>query len=70
MTKILKYSREYKKEDTVVAVKDVKIGGDYFAIAAGPCAIESWEQYYETAKAVKAAAYTVGIVLFLFTSLK
>ncbi|MFX0090955.1 MAG: 3-deoxy-7-phosphoheptulonate synthase [Candidatus Hodarchaeota archaeon] len=53
MTQIMRFSREYKKEDTIVDVKGVKIGGKFFAVAAGPCAIESQEQYYETAKTVK-----------------
>lgn len=58
MTK-MKHSREYKKEDTVVSVKNVKIGNGYFAIAAGPCSIESQDQYYETAKAVKEAGANI-----------
>src|SRR6266480_3964236 len=34
-------SREFHPEDSVVAVKGVRIGGGYLAVIAGPCAIES-----------------------------
>ena len=46
-------SRDFKKEDTVINVKGSKIGGDNFAIMAGPCAVESREQIIETAKYIK-----------------
>lgn len=59
MTQEMKFSREYKSEDTVINVKGTKIGGNYFTVAAGPCALESQEQYYETAKQVKAAGATI-----------
>ncbi|MBD3190990.1 MAG: 3-deoxy-7-phosphoheptulonate synthase [Candidatus Heimdallarchaeota archaeon] len=59
MTQEMKFSREYKSEDTVINVKGTKIGSNYFTVAAGPCAIESQEQYYETAKQVKAAGATI-----------
>lgn len=49
-------SREFKNEDTVVNIGNgVKIGGGNFAIIAGPCAVESFEQIMETAELVKAA---------------
>jgi 3-deoxy-7-phosphoheptulonate synthase len=48
-------SREVKPEDTVVEVGDVRIGGDAFVIAAGPCAVESREQVLTVARRVKAA---------------
>jgi 3-deoxy-7-phosphoheptulonate synthase len=48
-------SREVKPEDTVVEVGDVRIGGDAFVIAAGPCAVESREQLLTVARRVKAA---------------
>lgn len=50
--KKMRFSRDYKNSDTVVSVKDIKIGLDNFVMIAGPCAIESEEQYYETSKAV------------------
>ena len=46
-------SREFKKEDSVVDVDGVKIGGDHFAVMAGPCSVESREQLLEAARAVK-----------------
>jgi 3-deoxy-7-phosphoheptulonate synthase len=45
-------SREFKAENTVVSVGDVEIGGDRIAIMAGPCAVESWQQLEEAARAV------------------
>ncbi len=37
-------SREFRKKNTVVKIKDVNIGGDEVIVMAGPCAIESREQ--------------------------
>jgi 3-deoxy-7-phosphoheptulonate synthase len=48
-------SREVKPENTVVEVGDVRIGGDEFVIAAGPCAVESREQILTVARRVKEA---------------
>lgn len=48
-------SREFKKENTVIQVGDVKIGTNQIIVIAGPCAIESETQIIETAKAVKKA---------------
>lgn len=46
-------SRDYKKEDTIIRVKDVTIGGGNFVIIAGPCSVESNQQIYSCAKEVK-----------------
>ncbi|HHV74713.1 MULTISPECIES: 3-deoxy-7-phosphoheptulonate synthase [unclassified Thermoanaerobacterium] len=46
-------SRSAKPDSTVVRVKDVDIGGGSFVMMAGPCAVESYEQMLEAAKAVK-----------------
>jgi 3-deoxy-7-phosphoheptulonate synthase len=46
-------SRELKKEDTIVQVGNVKIGGNRIAIMAGPCAVESEEQIMSIAKEVR-----------------
>jgi chorismate mutase/prephenate dehydratase len=46
-------SREYKKEDTIIKVKDVQIGGGNFIVIAGPCAVESEKQIMECALEVK-----------------
>jgi 3-deoxy-7-phosphoheptulonate synthase len=48
-------SRDFKSENTIVDVAGVKIGGKEIAVIAGPCSVESEEQIFQTAKAVKAA---------------
>ena len=48
-------SREFRARDTVVRVGDQEIGGSRLAVMAGPCAVESYEQLLEAARAVKAA---------------
>ena len=37
-------SREFKKEDTVVKIGDVAIGGDQVVVMAGPCSVEDERQ--------------------------
>ena len=46
-------SRQMHPHDTVVDLGGVPVGGHHFAVIAGPCAIESHEQFLETACAVK-----------------
>jgi 3-deoxy-7-phosphoheptulonate synthase len=46
-------SREFKKEDTIIEIGDVSIGGKQIVMMAGPCSIESKEQLLKTAKAIK-----------------
>ncbi|HYT33144.1 MAG TPA: 3-deoxy-7-phosphoheptulonate synthase [Thermoanaerobaculia bacterium] len=53
-------SREAKKENTVVSVGGVPVGGKRLAVVAGPCAIESEAQAMETAHIVRDA----GAVLY------
>ena len=49
-------NRKFHPEDTVVEITpDVKIGGGYFQVIAGPCSVESEEQVCEVAHDVKAA---------------
>ena len=48
-------SRAFHPEDTVVEVGRVRIGDGSLTIMAGPCAVESREQLFETADAVAAA---------------
>ena len=48
-------SREFKGKDTVVKVKDVKIGGKKVVIIAGPCSVEGREILVEIAQKVKEA---------------
>lgn len=44
---------DLRSEKTVVAVGDASIGGDELAIIAGPCAIESRDQAFAVAEAVR-----------------
>ena len=48
-------SREQDREASVFDIGGAKIGGDHFALIAGPCTVESREQLLETADVVKAA---------------
>ena len=48
-------SREFKKEDSVLKVNGLEIGGDQFVMMAGPCSVESEKQIMQTAEAVAAA---------------
>ena len=46
-------SLKKKQEATIVKVNGVEVGGSEVIIFAGPCAVESMEQLFETAGAVK-----------------
>src|ERR1700682_14575 len=48
-------SREAKRENSVVSVAGVPVGGPALAIVAGPCAVESERQALEVGQAVRAA---------------
>jgi 3-deoxy-7-phosphoheptulonate synthase len=48
-------SRETKRENTVVNVNGVRVGGDRLVLCGGPCAVESRDQILESARAVKAS---------------
>jgi 3-deoxy-7-phosphoheptulonate synthase len=48
-------SRTFKKEDTVISIKDVKIGGNEVVMMAGPCSVESEEQIFKLAEIVSKA---------------
>jgi 3-deoxy-7-phosphoheptulonate synthase len=48
-------SREFQAAPTVVTVRGVAIGGPGCVVMAGPCAVESREQIFAAATAVKAA---------------
>lgn len=52
-------NRKFHPDNTVVKVADTSVGGDIFAIIAGPCSVESEEQVIEIARAVKAAGATM-----------
>lgn len=47
-------SREFHPAPSIVDVDGVKIGGGNLVVMAGPCAVESREQLFESAKIVKA----------------
>ena len=52
-------NRKFHPKDTIVEVGNVKIGGGYFAMIAGPCSVESEEQIIEVANAVKASGANI-----------
>ena len=52
-------NRKFHPENTVVNVGDTSVGGNIFAVMAGPCSVESREQMIEVARAVKAAGATI-----------
>lgn len=52
-------SRELFPQDTELNIGKTKVGAEAFTVMAGPCAIESEEQLFDIAKAVKAAGATV-----------
>ena len=52
-------SRGHKSANTVIEVAGVEIGGDDLVLIAGPCAVESWDQITETARAVRDAGGSI-----------
>jgi len=46
-------SRELKKNDTIIDLGPIKIGGPRIVVVAGPCAVESESQVMETAEQVR-----------------
>lgn len=46
-------SREYRKEDTVIKVRDVLIGGNNFVVIGGPCSVENESQIMQCAREAK-----------------
>src|ERR1051325_8723365 len=52
-------SREFHPENTVIRVLDAVVGDGSLTMMAGPCSVESREQLFETADAVRAAAATI-----------
>jgi 3-deoxy-7-phosphoheptulonate synthase len=48
-----KVNRESRPDPTVVNIAGVEVGGAEIVIIAGPCAVESEEQLFSTARAVK-----------------
>jgi len=52
-------SRDFQAEDSIVDVGGVPVGGGNFAAIAGPCAVESRDQLFTAAAAVKQAGATI-----------
>ena len=52
-------NRKFHPDDSVINVGDTSVGGNIFAIMAGPCSVESEEQVMEIANAVKASGATM-----------
>ena len=52
-------NRKFHPDDSIIKVEGTSVGGDVFAVMAGPCSVESEEQVIEIAKAVKAAGATM-----------
>lgn len=52
-------SREFQQEDTVIDVKNVKIGGNQIQVIAGPCSIETSENVLAVAKEVKKSGASI-----------
>ena len=52
-------NRKFHPNDTIIHAGDVRIGGGYFAMIAGPCSVESEAQIIAVAKAVKHAGANI-----------
>jgi 3-deoxy-7-phosphoheptulonate synthase len=52
-------SREVKREDSIVQVGEVAIGGDQVVVMAGPCAVESRKMLLESAQRLSALGVTI-----------
>ena len=48
-------NRKFHPKDSIIHVGDVRIGGGYFVMMAGPCSVESEEQVISVARSVKEA---------------
>ncbi len=53
-------SREFRSRDTIVEIAGHPVGGGHFAMMAGPCSIETYDQTLAAARAVKEAG---GVLL-------
>lgn len=53
------YTRETHKDDSIIRIGNVCIGAGHFAVIAGPCSVESFDQLVTTAFAVRDAGGTV-----------
>lgn len=46
-------SRDFKKDDTIINLKGVEIGGNKIQVIAGPCAVEGREMVLDVAQSIK-----------------
>jgi 3-deoxy-7-phosphoheptulonate synthase len=46
-------AREYRPESTIVELSGGQLGGDDFIVMAGPCSVESHDQLFDAARAVR-----------------
>ncbi|HBN82435.1 MAG TPA: 3-deoxy-7-phosphoheptulonate synthase [Clostridiales bacterium] len=46
-------NKKFNAKRTVVNINGIEIGGDHFTLIAGPCAVESEEQIFQTASKLK-----------------
>jgi 3-deoxy-7-phosphoheptulonate synthase len=52
-------NRKFHPDDSVIKVGNTSVGGDTFAIIAGPCSVESEDQVMQIARSVKASGATM-----------
>lgn len=52
-------SREFHPSDSIINVSGVRIGNGYFTVIAGPCSVETEEQLFRAAEAVKESGATL-----------
>ena len=52
-------NRKFHPDDSIIKVGNTSVGGDTFAIIAGPCSVESEEQVMQIARSVKASGATM-----------
>lgn len=52
-------NRKFHPNDTIVEIGNIRIGGGYFAMIAGPCSVESEEQIISVAQSVKASGASI-----------
>lgn len=52
-------NRKFHPDNSIINVGNTSVGGDIFAIMAGPCSVESEEQVMEIARSVKASGATM-----------
>lgn len=71
-------SREMKREDSIINLKDTQIGGEELSVIAGPCSVESRQQLFDIAgelkdmgiKLLRAGAYKPRSSPYSFQGLK